>query len=340
MPHSSNHKPSTIVAEIAQAHDGSLGIAHTYIDAAADAGADGVKFQTHIASAESTQNEPWRVKFSQQDETRYEYWKRMEFSEEQWLGLKKHAKERNLLFISSPFSLEAVELLTRVGVDAWKIASGEVGSALMFDQITKTGLPIILSTGMSTLSEINAAVERIQAAGLPLTMLQCTSMYPTPPETVGLNLISFFRKEYGCSVGLSDHSGAIYSGLAAAAIGVDMLEVHVTFSREMFGPDVPASITLDELNQLVEGVRFIENVIAHPVDKDAIAEELIEMRNLFHKSVALRMDLPAGTVLAAKHLTTKKPGTGIPVEKASNLIGRKLISDVRADELLQESDLA
>ena len=119
---------TTIIAEVAQAHDGSLGMAHAYIDAIANAGADAVKFQTHIASAESTPGEPWRVKFSQQDATRYDYWKRMEFTEEQWQGLKKHADERGLKFLSSPFSVEAVELLTRVGVAAWKVASGEVSN--------------------------------------------------------------------------------------------------------------------------------------------------------------------------------------------------------------------
>ena len=115
-----------IVAEMAQAHDGSLGTAHAYIDAIAKAGADAIKFQTHIAAAESTPSEPWRVKFSPQDATRYDYWKRMEFTEKQWHGLKKHADERGLKFLSSPFSVEAVELLTRVGVAAWKVASGEV----------------------------------------------------------------------------------------------------------------------------------------------------------------------------------------------------------------------
>src|SRR5262245_41603862 len=143
-----------IVGEIAQAHDGSLGLAHAYIDAIANAGADGVKFQTHIAKAESTPGEPWRVKFSVQDESRYDYWKRMEFTESQWHGLKRHADERGLAFFSSPFSSEAVSLLTRVGVAGWKIASGEITNTPMFDRIAETGLPVILSTGMSALADI------------------------------------------------------------------------------------------------------------------------------------------------------------------------------------------
>ena len=144
-----------IIGEVAQAHDGSLGFAHAFIDAIANAGADAVKFQTHIAAAESTPAEPWRVKFSPQDQTRYDYWQRMEFSEAQWLGLKQHAEARGLLFLSSPFSVEAVELLSRVGVAAWKIASGEVSSRQMFERISATRLPVLLSTGMSEIASSN-----------------------------------------------------------------------------------------------------------------------------------------------------------------------------------------
>lgn len=328
-----------IIAEVAQAHDGSLGMAHAFIDAIADAGADAVKFQTHIAEAESTPDEPWRVKFSPQDKTRYDYWKRMEFTEEQWRGLKEHAEKRGLLFLSSPFSVEAVELLKRVGVAAWKVASGEVTNPLMLDAMAETGLPILLSTGMSTLQEIDEAVARIREKGLPFVVLQCTSMYPTPPEKIGLNMIPFFRERYGCPVGLSDHSGTIYPALAAVTLGAKVIEVHVTFHRKMFGPDVPASITMEELELLVKGVRFIETMLSHPIDKDSIALELAEMRRLFTKSIVARMDLPAGTVLKREHLTVKKPGTGIPAARLNELIGRKLRRDIRKDEIIREEDI-
>ena len=266
-PASGSLKRCLIVAEVAQAHDGSLGLAHAFIDAIANAGADAVKFQTHIAAAESTPEEPWRVKFSVQDTKRYEYWQRMEFSEEQWHGLKNHAEERRLKFLSSAFSVEAVELLNRVGVSAWKVASGEVSNEPLLKAMAATGLPIFLSTGMSSLDEIDHSVQRLKARGLSLTVLQCTSMYPTPPEQIGLNLIPFFRERYACAVGLSDHSGTIYAGLAASAMGIDVLEVHVTLSREMFGPDVSASVTTVELRQLVDGIRFIEKIKANPVDR-------------------------------------------------------------------------
>jgi N,N'-diacetyllegionaminate synthase len=327
-----------IVGEVAQAHDGSLGMAHAFIDAISSAGADGIKFQTHIAAAESTPNEPWRVRFSRQDATRFDYWKRMQFTEEQWQGLRQHAEERNLTFLSSPFSLEAVDLLMRVGVPAWKVASGEVCNFPMLDRMIATGLPIILSSGMSPVAEIDAAVKRVQAKRLSLTVMQCTSAYPCPPEKIGLNMIPFFRSRYNCSVGLADHSGTIYPGLAAVTIGIDMLEVHVTLSREMFGPDVVASITTRELRQLVEGIRFIERM-NHPVDKDMLSAEMVPLRDLFTKSVVTRVDLPAGTVLLEEHLTAKKPGTGIPASRLSAVIGQSLRHAVKADQLLKESDL-
>ena len=333
--------PVKIIAEIAQAHDGSLGTAHAYIDAVANAGADAIKFQTHIAAAESTPGEPWRVKFSPQDETRYEYWQRMEFTETQWNGLKQHADERGLLFYSSPFSIEAVELLSRVGVAGWKVASGEVSNPQMFARMAATGLPILLSTGMSPWSEIDTMVGRIQDHKLPVTVFQCTSMYPTPPEKIGLNVIDEMRQRYPrAQIGLSDHSGQIFAGLAAAALGIDVLELHVTFSREAFGPDVPASVTLPELKQLVAGIRQIEAMLAHPVDKDAVADELAPMRQLFMKSVVPTQALPAGTILERHHLTVKKPGSGIPAEELDSLLGRRLAREVTPTELLAWSDLA
>lgn len=328
-----------VIGEVAQAHDGSLGMAHAFIDAIAGAGAHAVKFQTHIAAAESTPAEPWRVRFSPRQESRFEYWRRMEFTEAEWSGLQTHAARRGLAFLSSPFSIEAVDLLERVGVPAWKVASGETGNGLMLDRIIATGKPVILSSGMSPLAELDAAVARVRQANLPLAVLQCTSAYPCGPDRVGLNVMTAFRDRYGCAVGLSDHSGTIYPALAGATLGMDVLEVHVTLSREMFGPDVPASVTTGELRQIVDGIRFIEQMLAHPVDKDALARELEPMRALFTKSVVARTDLPAGTVLTDGHLALKKPGTGLPPSALSSLPGRRLTRAVAADEPIRPSDL-
>jgi N,N'-diacetyllegionaminate synthase len=251
-----------VIGEVALTHDGSVNLAHAFIDAIADAGADAVKFQTHIAAAESTPAEQFRIQFSHVDATRYDYWKRMEFSEEEWRGLAEHCRRRQVLFMSSPFSIEAVDLLERIGQPVWKIASGETSNVLLLDRVLDTKSPVLLSTGMSPLSEIDAAVQRFKSRGVPVGVFQCTTAYPCPPEKIGLNLLQTYRERYGCWVGLSDHSATIYPGLAGAAMGMDMLEVHVALSREMFGPDVVASVTTSELKQLIEGIRFIERMRA------------------------------------------------------------------------------
>lgn len=329
-----------IIGEIAQTHDGSLGTAHAYIDAVANAGADAIKFQTHIAAAESTPGEPWRVKFSRQDATRFEYWRRMEFSQEQWHGLAAHARERGLLFLSSAFSPEAVDLLERVGVPGWKVGAGEVSNLPLLEKMARTGKPVILSSGMSDWAELDAAVHCVREHGAAVAVLQCTTAYPCPPEKLGLNVLAELRARYACPIGLSDHSGVIYAGLAAATLGAKLLEVHVAFSRECFGPDVIASLTTPELKQLVEGVRFIETALAAPVDKQAMADSLRELKQVFGKSIVAARDLPAGHCVTLADLAFKKPGTGIPAARYQELLARTLARAVVADAQLTEEDFA
>ena len=328
-----------VIGEVALSHDGSLGLAHRFVDAIADAGADAVKFQTHIASAESTPAEPFRVQFSKQDASRYDYWVRMAFTEEQWQGLANHCADRGVLFISSPFSLEAVDLLERVGQPIWKIASGEVSNTRLLDRILDTGAPVLLSSGMSPIAETDAAVARVKARQVPVGVLQCTTAYPCPPEKVGLNLIPYYRERYNCWVGLSDHSATIYPGLAGVAQGMDILELHVALSRQMFGPDVVASVTTQELSTLVEGIRFIERMRANPVDKEASAAETAPLRRLFTRSLVVASPLAAGTVLTREHLAIKKPGTGLAPERLDDVVGRRLSRSVERDHVLMAADV-
>jgi N-acetylneuraminate synthase len=329
-----------IVAEVAQAHDGSLGLAHAFIDAAAEVGADAVKFQTHIAAAESTLQEQFRVKFSSQDATRYDYWKRMEFTAEQWQGLARHAQECKLVFLSSAFSSAAIRLLQDIGMPAWKIASGEVASQPLLLEMIATGKPLIVSTGMSPWSEIEETVRFLKGWKASFCLLQCTSRYPTPLKEVGLNVIGEMRKRFGCPVGLSDHSGKAYPALAALALGCDVLELHLTLDRHMFGPDVGSSLTVDEFRIISQARDAFATMNAHPVDKDRTAQELMDTRRLFMRSAAPTRDLPAGTVLSAEMICAKKPGTGIPAERIDSLIGRRLARAVRSNELFSEEDFS
>ena len=328
----------TVIAEVAQSHDGHLDAAHGYIDAIAAAGAHGVKFQTHIAAAESTPHEPWRVTFGDQDESRFDYWKRMEFGEDEWAELCAHAAKENLLFVSSPFSSEAVDLLERVGVDGWKIASGEVSTLPMLEKIAVTEKPVLLSTGMSPWAEIDAAVDILRGGKGAFAVMQCTSIYPTPPEKTGLNIIPELHHRYDCAVGLSDHSGTIYPALAAVTGGIEVLELHVTFDRDGSGPDVPASVTFEELSQIVEGARFVETARRHPLDKDVQARELEELRAIFNKSIVAATDLAAGMVLTSENLCLKKPGSGMSAARLEEVTGRTLKREVAKDALLSEDD--
>ena len=328
-----------VVAEVAQSHDGSVGMAHAFVDAAARAGAGAIKFQTHIAAAESTPSEPWRVRFSRQDESRYDYWRRMEFSEDQWQGLADHAAEAGLLFMSSPFSPEAVELLERVGMPLWKIASGEVANRAVLDAVLATGSPVLLSSGMSPWAELDEAVDRVRSAGSALAVLQCTSDYPTGPRQIGLNLLGELADRYRVPVGLSDHSGTIFPGLAAVALGASVIEVHLTLSRDHFGPDVPVSLTPDDLARLTEGAAFVRETLDHPLDKDREAERLAPMRDLFTRSLVVRRDIEAGTVLTDDDLALKKPGTGLPDARRTSVVGRTARRNLAADHLLTLDDL-
>jgi N,N'-diacetyllegionaminate synthase len=331
--------PALIVAEVAQAHDGSLNFAHSFIDAAANAGAEAIKFQTHIAAAESSAAEQWRVPFSRQDSTRQDYWKRMEFTEEQWRGLKEHAEARALVFLSSPFSLAAVNLLSNVGIRAWKIASGEVRNELLLDRIIATKLPVLLSSGMSSYHELELTINKLRSAAIPFLLMQCTSAYPCPPERIGLNLLGEMKHRFGCEVGLSDHSGTIWPAIAAIVLGAKVVEVHVTWDRTMFGPDAAASLTFNEFSQMVQGIRFTEKMLEHPVDKEVEAAGLEPMRKMFGQSLVIAADLPAGTVLSHGHLTTRKPLIGIPASEFQSVLGAKLRRPVKGGEFLQHSDL-
>ena len=257
----------------------------------------------------------------------------------QWRSLADHARQKGLIFLSTPFSLEAVDLLERLDVAAWKVGSGEVNNLPMLGRMAATGRPVLLSSGMSSWQDLDLAVETVRSAGAALAVMQCTTAYPCPPEKIGLNVLAELAARYGCPVGLSDHSGTIFPSLAAVTLGAKVLEIHVVLSRECFGPDVPASITTAELAQLVAGTRFIERMLAHPLDKQQMADELSDLRTMFGKSLVAARDLPAGHTLGDEDVALKKPGTGIPAARLAEIIGRRLKTAITANTLLRETNL-
>lgn len=330
---------SFIIAEIGQAHEGSLGIAHSYIDALAGTGVDAVKFQTHIADAESSSHEPFRVKFSYEDNTRMDYWRRMEFTADQWAGLKLHCEEKNMEFLSSPFSNAAVELLDKIGVSRFKVGSGEVNNLLMLQRIAETGKSIILSSGMSSFDELDKTINFLKKFKNSLSVLQCTTSYPAKPEEWGLNVLGELRERYNLPTGFSDHSGDIFACLAATTLGADILEFHATFDRRIFGPDTSSSLTIDQISLLVKGVRDIETAKGNMVNKGDNSK-FAPLKSIFEKSLAVNKDLEKGHIVTLGDLEAKKPKQyGINAEDYTRVIGRSIKRSMNKWEFLTEKDI-
>ncbi len=328
-----------IIAEIGQAHDGSLGILHSYIDAVAEAGADAIKFQTHIAEAESSSAEPFRVNFSYEDKTRFDYWKRMGFSKEQWIGIKQHCEKVGLEFISSPFSLAAVDLLEELEVKRYKIGSGEVSNFLILEKIAQTGKPILLSSGMSSYTELDATLQFLEKFNAQVSLFQCNTQYPTPPENVGLNVIAEMIERYQIPVGLSDHSGEIFPALAAVALGASMVEVHVVFDKRMFGPDATSSLTIDQFTEMVRGIRFLEKGLHHPINKGDNSR-FAKVKGIFEKTLAVNKDMVKGQIIQFEDLESKKPAAqGISAKDYQSVIGKRLNRAMNKWDFLKSTDI-
>ncbi len=328
-----------IIAEVGQAHEGSLGLALSYIDALAETGVDAVKFQVHIADAESSEYEPFRVKFSEQDKTRFDYWKRMEFSLDQWKLLKQRCDEKEVEFLASPFSNAAVDLLEGVGVKRYKIGSGEVNNFLLLEKIVQTGNPMIISSGMSSLEDLDKTVEFLKDREVEFSILQCTTAYPTKPEDYGLNVIKQLKDRYKVPVGYSDHSARPETCIAASTLGAEILEFHAVFDRRSFGPDATSSLEIDEIKNLVQSVKNIETSLRQPVDK-ANNSRFSDLKNIFEKSLAINKNLPAGHKLTFEDLEAKKPkGYGVEASKFEEVLGRELKRDIKQWEFLKEEDV-
>ncbi len=330
--------PSLIIAEVGLAHDGSLGFAHAFIDSAAQAGADAIKFQTHIAESESSPLEPFRVNIFPQDANRFDYWRRTSFTADQWKQLKTHAEASGLIFLSSPFSIKAVNLLRELGIQAWKIGSGETNNLLMLEAIADGNEPVLLSSGMSYLDELGQSISLLTEKCVPVMIMQCTSSYPCPPEKYGLDMIQAYSDKFHIPVGFSDHSGEVAPCIGAVTLGANAIEVHVTWSKSCFGPDVKASLTFSDFTDLVHGVRLIERSLNSPVNKNKIADSMTDMRQLFTKGLVAGISLPKGLRIQRSHLDAKKPCLGIPVSQYQKIIGKTLKRSVATGDSISWED--
>jgi len=315
-----------IIAEIGSVHDGSFGNACKLIDLAAECGANSVKFQTHISEAETLKDAPNPGYFN--DESRFEYFKRTSFSLDQWKQLKSNSLKNGLNFLSSPFSISAIELLEKVPIDTYKVPSGEVTNHALLENLAKIGKPVFLSSGMSTWMELDNAVN-ILKDNVDLTVMQCTSAYPCPYERVGINILDQMRDRYPkpIRIGFSDHTSGISAGLIAAYQGADVIEKHLTFSRAMYGSDASNSLEPSEFKNYINLIHEACLMRERPVDKDDLAD-LEEMKLVFEKSIVSSRKLKKGSLINFKDLVFKKPGNGIKASNYKNLIGRSLTRDV------------
>jgi N-acetylneuraminate synthase len=327
------------IAEVGQAHDGSLGIAHSYIDALSKSGVDAIKFQVHIADSESSSYEKFRTNFSYEDKSRYDYWKRIEFSFDEWVGLKKHCDDLCIDFIATPSSIKAVDWLDTLKVKTFKVGSGDMGNLLLLDKLSRLNKEIILSSGLSSFEDIEKSILPFENKSL-ISILQCTTEYPTSPFTWGLNNIQTLKDRFEVKVGYSDHSGEIYSCLAAHSLGAEILEFHAVFDKKMFGPDSSSSLTLGEIERLIHGLRQINIAINHPIDKNIFNSDKDNVKKIFSKSLSVNKHLSIGHILSFNDLESKKPsGYGIDVNDYKSVIGKKLSNPKKQNDFLNHNDI-
>jgi N-acetylneuraminate synthase len=325
----------TIIAEIGSVHDGSFGNAMKAIEAAAACGADVVKFQTHIAEAETLADAPMPAYF--EGEPRFQYFQRTGFSIDEWRKLKEACATNGAKFLSSPFSLEAVDLLESVGADLYKIPSGEVSNVPLLERVAATGKLVYLSSGMSNWAELDAAVAVLRKGG-QLILMQCSSAYPCAPERVGLNVMLEMQKRYGLPVGLSDHTLGQAACISAVALGARVIEKHFTFSRLMYGSDARHSMEPDEFKAFCSHVKEAAIIRANPVDKDDL-QDYRDMKRIFEKSVVTARAVQAGQSLEAADIAFKKPGDGIPAARRTELLGRQVRHALAPDHKITWEDL-
>ena len=329
------NKKQRIIAEIGQAHDGSLGIAHSYIDSLKGTGISSIKFQVHIADAESSKKEKFRKKFSYKDKTRFDYWKRIEFNKNEWIGIKKHCENVGLEFIASTFSIAGINLLNSIGLKTFKIASGEVNNYLMIDKLINLKKEIILSSGLSNYNELDLIIKKINKSKIPLSVLQCTTEYPTLAKNIGLNIITEMKKRYKRNlIGLSDHSGNKNTMLAATTLGADLIEFHVVFDKKMFGPDSSSSIEINEVKELVDGIKFIRECINNPTNKDNTINKSV--RKNFFKSLAINRNISKGEIISIDDLETKKPSNmGMNTIFYKKILNKKITRNLKSGDFIK-----
>lgn len=325
-----------IIAEAGVNHNGSFETARRLVDAAKEAGADCIKFQTYKADLIVSRNAA-KADYQKQTtsgESQLEMLKKLELSYDEFMTIKAYCEQVGICFLSTPFDIDSIRFLDSIDMPFWKIPSGEVTNYPYLVEMARTGKPVVMSTGMCNLDEIRTAIDVLKSNGAgKIKLLQCNTEYPTPYRDVNLRAMETMRNEFGLEVGYSDHTSGIEISLAAAALGATIIEKHFTLSRSMEGPDHKASIEPDELLALVKGVRHIEDALGTGVKEPSQSE--INNIHIVRKSIVAKTEIKAGEILTEENITIKRPGMGISPMRWNEVLGKKAMRAYKKDELIE-----
>jgi N,N'-diacetyllegionaminate synthase len=326
-----------IIAEAGVNHNGDVALAHQLIDIAADADADAVKFQTFraegVATAEATKAE-YQVRTTGSDGDQLTMIRALELSENYYPKLIEHCHERGIMFMSTPHDWEAIDILDRLDVTAFKVGSGDLTNLPFLKQLSRKGRPIILSTGMGNISEVEEAVETIRSEGNNrLVLLHCVTSYPAKDEDCNLNAMLTLKQAFQTPVGYSDHTSGVAIALAAVALGARVIEKHFTLDSKMTGPDHEASLEPDELRSLVLGIRRVDKAMGDGIKRPVEVEHGIMV--VARKSIVAACDIPANVIITQDMITTKRPGSGILPRYWDDIIGSRSKTPISKDSLIK-----
>lgn len=330
-----------IIAEAGVNHNGDLDTARRLVDIAANAGADAVKFQTFKANklvTKTAQKAEYQKETTGSEESQYEMLRRLELPEAHHHELIKHCKNQNILFLSTPFDEESADFLEDLGMTQFKIGSGELTNLPFLKHVARKGRPVILSTGMSWLSEVEEAVRAIEETGhQELSLLHCVSQYPAAYADTNLRAMKTLQQAFGYPVGFSDHTPGIEIPIAAVALGATIIEKHFTLDRTMEGPDHRASLEAEELAAMIRGIRHVESALGDGLKRPTSAE--LELAKVGRKSIVAGRHIEAGERLTSDMLTTRRPGTGLSPQLLSMILGRTTAVEIHSGEVLELSML-
>jgi sialic acid synthase SpsE len=329
------NKPVFVIAEAGINHNGSLSIAKKLVDVAKKAGADCFKIQTHITEEEMIKTNILPGKISKKP--LWDIIKNCELTEKEESKINDYCKERKIIFLSTPFSIPAVDRLEKIKMSAYKIGSGELTNLPFLKHIAKTRKPVILSTGMSNMDEIETTVKLFKKLKTPLAILQTTSEYPCDYKDINLGVIDKYYKLFNVPVGISDHSLGIYTALGAVAKGASIVEKHITLNKKMPGPDQKLSLEPNELSELVKGCKAIKLALGN--SKKILKKEL-PILQFARESIITSEKIIKGEKFSENNLTTKRPNTGeIPAKKFYDIIGKRAKKDIPKNKQLKNSDI-